>query len=221
MCRAAPPAIPSTVLMNVHPRASLAGVSEILFTTPPMPDGKISPNISNRGEARRCPPDLQGQRRPGGGRLRLWDGDAPPGRQDRRTRQRLCGGSQEAGFRPRQYRHDRGAQRDSRHRRRHLPARNSWRPTCLSQAEHDTMASAVLVTDSAALGAEAVAAELERQIPLLAPRPISPGRPSTSNGKIIVVGQSGRQASRDIQHELAPEHLELCVDNPFDYLDGL
>ena len=75
----------------------------------------------------------------------------------------------------------------------------------LSQAEHDRMASAVLVTDSREL-ADRVSAELERQLPLLPRRDIA--RESIDrNGKII-----------DIANEIAPEHLELCVDNPFDYL---
>ena len=84
----------------------------------------------------------------------------------------------------------------------------------LSQAEHDRMASAVLVTDSDAL-ARAVSAELERQIPLL-PRAEIARTSIDSNGKIIVV-RSIAQAV-EISNALAPEHLELCVENPFDYL---
>ena len=87
----------------------------------------------------------------------------------------------------------------------------------LSQAEHDKMASAVLVTDSAAL-AEGVSAELERQIPLLERAEIA--RASIdNNGKIIV--SPTLSVAIDIANELAPEHLELCVDNPFDYLDAI
>lgn len=86
----------------------------------------------------------------------------------------------------------------------------------LSQAEHDKMASAVLVTDSMAF-AEAVSRELENQIPLLARAEIA--RASIdSNGKIIVAEDDLMKAI-DIANEIAPEHLELCVDNPFDYLD--
>ena len=87
----------------------------------------------------------------------------------------------------------------------------------LSQAEHDKMASAVLVTDSASL-AEKVSAELERQIPLLERAEIA--RASIdNNGKIIV--SPTLNVAIDIANELAPEHLELCVDNPFDYLDAI
>ena len=79
----------------------------------------------------------------------------------------------------------------------------------LSQAEHDKMASAVLVTDSA---------ELEKQIPLLERREIA--RESIDvNGKIIVADTL--DAAIEIANEIAPEHLELCVDNPFDKLDSI
>ena len=87
----------------------------------------------------------------------------------------------------------------------------------LSQAEHDKMASAVLVTNSEEL-AVAVQAELEKQIPMLERAEIA--RASIDcNGKIIVA-QNLKQAI-DISNEIAPEHLELCVDNPFDYLDSI
>ena len=87
----------------------------------------------------------------------------------------------------------------------------------LSQAEHDRLASAVLVTDSIDL-ANAVSAELERQIPLLERADIA--RASIdNNGKIIVADDLMKAI--DIANEIAPEHLELCVDNPFDYLDSI
>ncbi len=87
----------------------------------------------------------------------------------------------------------------------------------LSQAEHDKMASAVLVTDSMEL-ALAVQAELERQIPLL-PRAEIARTSIDENGKIIVA--EDLKVVIDISNEIAPEHLELMVDNPFDYLDGI
>jgi len=87
----------------------------------------------------------------------------------------------------------------------------------LSQAEHDKLASAVLVTDSMEL-AQAVQQELEVQISQLSRSEIA--RESIDrNGKIIVAANL-RQAV-EISNEIAPEHLELCVDNPFDYLDGI
>lgn len=85
----------------------------------------------------------------------------------------------------------------------------------LSQAEHDKMASAVLVTDSMEL-AQAVSGELERQLPLL-PRQEIARASIDNNGKIIVSDSIDRAI--DIANEIAPEHLELCVDQPFDYLD--
>lgn len=87
----------------------------------------------------------------------------------------------------------------------------------LSQAEHDKMASAVLVTDSKEL-ARNVSTELEKQIPLLERREIA--RESIDvNGKIIVADTL--DAAIEIANEIAPEHLELCVDNPFDKLDSI
>ena len=87
----------------------------------------------------------------------------------------------------------------------------------LSQAEHDKLASAVLVTDSRNL-AEGVAAEIERQLKLL-PREEIARTSIEANGKIIIT-ENINQAI-EIANEIAPEHLEICVDNPFDYLDKI
>lgn len=87
----------------------------------------------------------------------------------------------------------------------------------LSQAEHDKMANAVLVTDSESL-AQAVVAELERQIPLLARKEIARSSIDTY-GKIIIT-ESIEQAVQ-VANAIAPEHLELCVDDPFRYLDQI
>ncbi len=85
----------------------------------------------------------------------------------------------------------------------------------LSQAEHDKMASAVLVCDSMDLAVK-VSEALERQIPQLLRAEIA--RTSIdSNGKIIVADDLLKAI--DIANEIAPEHLELSMDNPFDYLD--
>ena len=87
----------------------------------------------------------------------------------------------------------------------------------LSQAEHDKMASAVLVTDSEAL-AEQVSAELERQIPRLLRHEIA--RASIdNNGKIIITNNI--MEAIEVSNELAPEHLELCLDDPFAVLDAV
>ncbi len=87
----------------------------------------------------------------------------------------------------------------------------------LSQAEHDKLASAVLVTDSMDLSLK-VSEELEKQIPLLERSEIA--RASIDNNGKIIVAES-LDAAIEIANEIAPEHLELCVDNPFDYLDAI
>ena len=87
----------------------------------------------------------------------------------------------------------------------------------LSQAEHDKLASAVLVTDSMEL-ANAVQQKIEEQLATLERQDIA--RASIDdNGKIIVA--KSLNAVIEIANALAPEHLELCVDNPFDYLDKI
>ena len=87
----------------------------------------------------------------------------------------------------------------------------------LSQAEHDKLASAVLVTNSMQL-AEQVQHELEEQLSQL-PRQQIARASIDHNGKIIVTNDLSEAI--EIANALAPEHLELCVDNPFDYLDAI
>ena len=87
----------------------------------------------------------------------------------------------------------------------------------LSQAEHDRNASAVLITDSQDL-AEKVRAELEEQLPLLPRYDIARASIDT-NGKIIIVDSIS--SAIEVSDRIAPEHLEVCVDNPFDYLDKI
>lgn len=87
----------------------------------------------------------------------------------------------------------------------------------LSQAEHDKMASAVLVTDSMEL-AVGVQTEIEKQLALL-PRAEIARASIDDNGKIIVADDLMKAI--DIANEIAPEHLELCVEQPFDYLDKM
>ena len=84
----------------------------------------------------------------------------------------------------------------------------------LSQAEHDVNASAVLITDCPSL-AEETAQEIERQLPLLSREDIA--RASIEqNGKIIVT--DSLEEALELSNELAPEHLELAVDDPFSLL---
>lgn len=87
----------------------------------------------------------------------------------------------------------------------------------LSQAEHDKNASAVLVTDSKELALK-VQAELEKQIPALPRCEIA--RASVDNNGKIIVARSLDEAI-EVSNLLAPEHLEICVDEPFAYLDKI
>ncbi|MBO5845800.1 MAG: histidinol dehydrogenase [Clostridia bacterium] len=87
----------------------------------------------------------------------------------------------------------------------------------LSQAEHDKLASAVLVTDSESLAAKVTDA-LERIIPTLTRAEIA--RASIdNNGKIIIA--DNLDLAIEVANRIAPEHLEICVDNPFDYLSKI
>lgn len=87
----------------------------------------------------------------------------------------------------------------------------------LSQAEHDKLASAVLVTDSKEL-AEKVSLELEKQLSNLEREEIA--RTSIdNNGKIIITDSI--ETAVEVANSIAPEHLEICVDNPFMYLDKI
>ena len=85
----------------------------------------------------------------------------------------------------------------------------------LSQAEHDKLATAVLVTDSAEL-AKNVSEEIEKQLSVL-PREEIARASIDNNGKIIIAKDILN--AMEIANMIAPEHLEICVDNPFDYLD--
>ncbi len=87
----------------------------------------------------------------------------------------------------------------------------------LSQAEHDRMASAVLVTDSEELAAK-VREELEKQIPQLLRHEIA--RESIDNNGKVIITKDIMEAI-EVSNELAPEHLELCLDDPFAVLDAV
>lgn len=84
----------------------------------------------------------------------------------------------------------------------------------LSQAEHDALASAVLITNDRAL-AEQVSVEVERQLKTLPREAIA--RASIENHGRIIVTQD-LLCAIDLANDLAPEHLELCVKEPERYL---
>ena len=87
----------------------------------------------------------------------------------------------------------------------------------MSQAEHDRMASAILITPDEAL-AQATAAEIDRQMETLSRREII--RESIDNFGAIIVCESLTEAV-DFANELAPEHLEVCCENPLEYIGKL
>jgi histidinol dehydrogenase len=87
----------------------------------------------------------------------------------------------------------------------------------LAQAEHDVNARAILLTDSAKL-ADVVAREIETQLEALPRRDIASAS-IENNGFIIVTDNIARAV--ELANAIAPEHLELCVDEPFDYLESV
>lgn len=87
----------------------------------------------------------------------------------------------------------------------------------LSQAEHDRNARAILITPSEKL-AKAVSAETERQLKELKRKEIA-SVSIANNGYIVLV--KDMKEGLDVANKIAPEHLEICADNPFSYLDGV
>ena len=85
----------------------------------------------------------------------------------------------------------------------------------LSQAEHDVLASAVLITNSESF-ALSVQKEIEAQLSVL-PRESIARRSIEDNGKILITNDL--PSAVKAANEIAPEHLELCVDDPMQYLD--
>ena len=208
-------AYPSTVLMDLIP-AKIAGVPEIVMTTPPGRDGKINPvilaaariggadRIVKAGGAQAIAALAYGTRSVPKADKIVGPGNAFVAEAKRQVYglvsiDMIAGPSEILVV------------ADGKSNPRHLAA------DLLSQAEHDRVASAVLVTDSEEL-AKAVQAEIERQLPLLEREEIA--RASIENHGKIILTKDLRQAI-DTANEIAPEHLELCVDNPFDYLDAI
>ena len=204
---------PSTVLMDLIP-AKIAGVKEVVMTTPPEPDGKINPAILAAAQVAGADRIVKCGGAQAIAALAYGTESVPkvdkivgPGNAYVTEAKRqvfglvaidMIAGPSEILI-----------VSDGNSQPAHLAA------DLLSQAEHDRLASAVLVTDSLPL-AEAVRDEIEKQLPLLDREEIA--RTSIEqNGKIIVAGDLRKAIG--IANEIAPEHLELCVDNPFDYLD--
>ncbi len=206
---------PSTVLMDVIP-AKIAGVKEVILTTPPGRNGKINPVIIAAAKVAGADRIVKAGGAQAIAALAYGTESVPkvdkivgPGNafvaEAKRQVYGIVSIDMIAG--PSEIL----AVADGKSNPAHLAA------DLLSQAEHDKVASAVLVTDSAEL-AEAVSAEIEKQLPELERYEIA--RESIDrNGKIIVADDLKKAI--EIANEIAPEHLELCVDNPFDYLDSI
>ena len=208
-------AYPSTVLMDVIP-AKIAGVPEVIIATPPGKDGRIHPEILAAAKVAGADRIVKAGGAQAIGALAFGTESVPkvdkivgPGNAFVAEAKRQVYGSVSIDMIA-------GPSEilivsDGNSNPRHLAA------DLLSQAEHDKLASAVLITDSMPLALQ-VQQELEAQIPLLQRAEIA--RTSIdNNGKIIVADDL--QCAIDIANEIAPEHLELCVDNPFDFLDAI
>ncbi len=206
---------PSSVLMNCIP-AKIAGVRQIVMTTPPGKDGRISANILAAAKIA----GVDKVYKAGGAQaiaalcfgtetIKPVDKIVGPGNVFVAEAKRQVYGFVDIDMIA-------GPSEiliiaEGENNPAHLAA------DMLSQAEHDRLATAVLVTDSAAL-AKAVSDELEKQIPLL-PRSGIARESIDKNGKIILTDDL--KASISVANKIAPEHLEVCVDNPFDYLSEI
>ena len=204
-----PTAFPSTILMNVIP-AKIAGVEEIVLVTPPERDGSISPaalaaariagadRIFKLGGAQAVAALAYGTESvprvdkivgPGG----IYVATAKRKVFGRVAIDMVAGPSEilvlaDGGCRP-----------------------DFVAADLLSQAEHDVFSSAVLVTDSLPL-AQAGQREVEVQLERLPRREIA-RRSVEENGKILLT--RSLDAAVDAANRIAPEHLELCVEDPF------
>lgn len=204
-----PEAFPSTILMNVIP-AQIAGVQDIVLVTPPRPDGTVSPEALMAAELAEVTevfkiggaqavaalaygtetvPQVDKIVGPGG----VFVATAKRKVFGRVAIDMIAGPSEILVL------------ADGKSNPKWVAA------DLLSQAEHDVLSSAVLVTDSREL-AISVQAEVEAQLEAL-PRKDIAHRSIADNGKIIVTDSLDKAV--EAANRIAPEHLELCVDEPF------
>ena len=208
-------AYPSSVLMNAIP-AKIAGCQEIIMCTPPMKDGKPNPNI------------LAAAKIAGVDRIFLMGGaqavaamaygteSVPkvdkivgPGNIFVATAKKLLYGTVDIDMIA-------GPSEiliiaDKTANPKFLAA------DLMSQAEHDKLASAILLTDSYEI-AQQTEKELERQMQSLSRNEIIDE--SIKNFGAVIVCSNMEQAV-EFANELAPEHLEVCCDNPMEYVGKL
>ena len=210
-----PVAFPSTILMNVIP-AKIAGVKDIVLVTPPEKDGTVSPaalvaaaiagvdRIFKVGGAQAVAALAYGTET-----VPSVDKIVGPGGIFVATAKRKVFGKV-------------GIDMIAGPSEILVLADGTCDPKwvaadLLSQAEHDVMASAVLATDSEPL-AKAVQAEVERQLTLLPREPIA--RKSMENNAKILLCKTLDEAI-SAANRIAPEHLEICVDDPFAILSKI
>lgn len=209
-------AYPSTVLMNAIP-AKIAGVRRVIMATPVKSDGKVRPEVLVA--ARMC--GVDGVYKTGGAQaiaamaygtetVPKVDKITGPGRDFVAAAKKLvsgvaCGIDMIAGPSEILVLADENAN----------PANVA--ADLLSQAEHDVIATAILICTSEKI-ANKVAKELEQQVEKLERREIA-GKSLKNNCKIIVVDDL--QTALKLANEYAPEHLELAVENPFELLQGV
>ncbi len=206
-------AYPSTVLMDAIP-AKLAGCSEVVMVTPPAKNGKVNPDILTAAKVAGVTRIFKIGGAQAIAALAYGTESVPkvdkivgPGNAFVAEAKKQVFGKVDIDMIA-------GPSEilivaDGKNNPEHIAA------DLLSQAEHDKNASAVLVTDDLDF-ANAVSAAIERQIELLPRKDIA--RVSVdNNGKIIVA--EDLFGAIEISNEIAPEHLELCVDEPFFYLD--
>ncbi len=204
--------LPSTVLMNAIP-ARLAGCKQIIMTTPCGRDGKIVPEI------------LAAAKIAGVSRIfKIGGAQAVAalayGTESVPKVDKIVGpGNQYVAEAKRQVFGTVAIDMIAGPSEILIIADKSASPKCLaadllSQAEHDKLATAVLITDCEELAA-ATADEVERQLEALPRREIA-GESINNNGKIIIV--ENIKEAVEISNEIAPEHLEICTEKPFDLL---
>ncbi len=200
---------PSTVLMNAIP-AKIAGVKEIVLTTPPAPDGSIAApilaaayvagvdKIYKAGGAQAIAALAYGTQS-----IPRVDKITGPGNMYVATAKRKVYGLTDIDMVA-------GPSEIL------VIADGSADPffvaaDLLSQAEHDAMAASILLTDSGLL-AKAVQSEVERQLALLPRREIAE-KSVLAHGRIVVMRSLAEAV--EWSNAIAPEHLELCVEDPF------
>lgn len=206
---------PSSVLMNAIP-AKIAGVGNLIMVTPPAPDGSIRPQILAAAHVA----GVDRIYKVGGAQaiaalaygtesIPKADKIVGPGNafvaEAKKQVYGVCGIDMIAG--PSEILILADGKTDPRYAAADL----------LSQAEHDRIASAVLITDSMDF-AKKTAEEVEKQLSVL-PREEIARASIENNGKIIVT--ENMETAIAIANEIAPEHLEICTDAPFDLLNRI